>query len=108
MLLCALLNESANGILIATLLFWIDAHTSCKVSKALVPEVRLLTPLEMTDEYYRGSEVARPVDRLTNKATHYFATAAIARWKNSTYDPLLINKGPAFFRLALTTVAVKS
>ena len=44
------------------------------------------------------------VGRLINKVTLFFATAAIAALEKLDVGPAM----PAFFRLALTTVAVKS
>ena len=44
------------------------------------------------------------MDRLINKVTLFFATAAIAALEKLDVGPAT----PAFFRLALTTVAVKS
>ena len=46
--------------LIATLLLWIGTHSSYNVTELPVPEVRLLTPQELTSEYYRGAEAALP------------------------------------------------
>lgn len=46
--------------LIAALMVWISANTSYKVGDIRQPEVRLLSPHEMTEEFYSGTDVPRP------------------------------------------------
>lgn len=46
--------------LIATLLIWIGTHSSYDVSNMVHPTVKLLSPQELTAEYYEGSGVVLP------------------------------------------------
>lgn len=47
--------------LIATLMVWIGTHTSYNVGDIPSPEVRLVSPAEMTQEYYSGTDISVPV-----------------------------------------------
>lgn len=46
--------------LIATLMIWIGSNTAYEVSGIQPPEVRLLSPQEMTNEYYSGTDAPMP------------------------------------------------
>ncbi len=46
--------------LIAALMIWIATHTSYDTQHMPAPQVRLLTPQQLTEEYYRDSGVAMP------------------------------------------------
>lgn len=46
--------------LITALLLWIGSNTTYKVHDIPQPEVRLLGPQELTDEYYSGTDAHRP------------------------------------------------
>ncbi len=46
--------------LIATLMLWISSNTTYDVTQIQPPEIRLVSPYEITSEYYRGSDEARP------------------------------------------------
>ena len=46
--------------LVATLLIWIGTHSNYDTSNIVQPEIVLLSPQELTSEYYEGSGVALP------------------------------------------------
>lgn len=53
--------------LIASLLLWIGTHTAYNTANMPVPEVRLVSPQEMTLEYYRGTEAAMPASGIDSR-----------------------------------------
>ncbi len=78
--------------LISSLMIWISANTSYNVSNISHPEVRLLSPHEMTEEYYSGTDAPRPESGIDSRVFALYSQDDASNGVIFLLDPRLNNE----------------